>query len=414
MLSRKEMLKRMAAVPLGAATGGLGAGAAGVAGAAGAASAAGVASASVPAARDYFLELGLRTFINGRGTLTALTASLMEPEVLDAINYAAQHFVTLEDLNLRVGERIAEMLRCEAAHVTAGAASAITLATAASLTGTDREKVRALPHLPGPQREVIVQRGHRIYDQQFLACGVRFVEVADAGEMDRTINDNTALAFFFNAAPESVIPHEEFIRISRAHGVPTFLDAAADVPPVDTLFRFTEMGYDLVTVSGGKGIRGPQSTGLLFGRRDLIEAARANHSPNASIGRAMKVNKEEILGLMVALELYLAKDHEAEWKMWEGWVEQIASRARAVPAVTAESFVPPVANHVPHLRIQWDQSRIPLTASELRQRLRDGHPSIEVAGGNDAIELNVFMMRPEDVTIVSRRIQEHLQEAQRV
>src|SRR5690606_29711544 len=222
MLTRKEMLKRMAAVPLGAVTAGLGAEAASASGVAGA--------AAGSAARDYFRELGLRTFINGRGTLTALTASLMEPEVLEAINYAAQHFVELEELNRRVGERIAEMLRCEAAHVTAGAASAITLATAAALTGTDQEKIRALPNLPGPQREVIVQRGHRIYDQQFLACGVRFVEVADAGEMDRAINDNTSLAFFFNAAPESVIPHEEFIRISKAHGVPTFLDAAADVP----------------------------------------------------------------------------------------------------------------------------------------------------------------------------------------
>jgi uncharacterized pyridoxal phosphate-dependent enzyme len=401
MLTRKEMLKRLAAIPfLGGLTG------------------AGIlrdapppSFARMPIRRDYFRELGLRTFINGRGTITTLSGSLMEPEVLDAINYASGHFVGLTELNRTVGQRIAELLKCEDAHVTAGAASAITLATAATMTGTDPEKVRALPNLPGAQREVVAQRTHRIYEQQFLLCGVKFVEIEGAPEMERAINENTVMAFFFNDAGHQPISREEFVRIARDRGVPTFLDAAADVPPVDNLFKYIEMGFDLVTVSGGKGIRGPQSTGLLFGRRALIEAARMNHSPAASIGRGMKVNKEEILGMMVALETYLAKDHDAEWRKWEGWVEQIAASARAVPTVVTEMYVPPVANHVPHLRITWDAERVGITPEELRTKLRDGHPSIETSGESDSLELNVFMMQPEEVRIVGVRIREHLEEA---
>lgn len=362
-------------------------------------------------ARDYFRELGLRPFINGRGTITTLSSSRMEPEVLAAIEYASRHFVHLNDLNRAVGKRIAEMLQCEDAHVTAGAASALTLGTAAAITGLDNARIRAIPNIPGPQPEIVVQRGHRIYDQQFTACGARFVEVEGAAEMEAAINENTVLAFYFNAAPESSIPHEEFIAIARARGVPTFLDMAADVPPVENLFRYTRMGFDMVTVSGGKAMRGPQSSGLLFGRGDLIEAARRNHSPNSSIGRGMKVNKEEVIGMLVALELFLSKDHDAEWRKWEGWIEQIASSARSVPSVTTEAFVPPVANHVPHLRITWDRSVVALSGGDARRQLSEGEPPIEVAGGQDNLEMNVFMMEADEVAIVARRVQEVLSSA---
>lgn len=361
--------------------------------------------------RDFFKELGLRPFINGRGTITTLSGSIMQPEVLEAINYASQQFVSLNDLNIKAGERIAEMLNCEAALVSAGAASAIQLATAAALTGTDREKIRMLPNLPGQQREVIMPEGHRIYSQQFTACGVKLIEVNGPEELEQAINENTVMAFFYNASPQQSIDREEFLRIGKKHDVPTFIDAAADVPPVENLFKFTEMGFDMVTFSGGKGIRGPQSTGLLFGRKDLIDAARLNHSPYGSIGRGMKVNKEEILGMMVALETYLAKDHKKEWELWEQWIEQIAASVQSVGSVKSEKYVPPVSNHVPHLRISWDQKHVKISPEELREKLRRGHPSIETFGGEDSIELNVFMMQSEEVRIVGRRMKEHLEQA---
>lgn len=363
--------------------------------------------------RNFFRELGLRPFINGRGTITALSGSLMPPEVMEAMNYASQQFVDLNELQRRVGERIAAMLRCEAAMVTAGAASAMTLATAAAITGTDRELIRLVPNLKGPQREVIIQRSHRFgYDHAIRNAGVKLVEVEGPDEMEQAINERTVLMLFYNAAGRHSVSKTEFVRIGKKHRIPTFNDAAADVPPVENLFKYIEMGFDLVTFSGGKAIRGPQSAGLLYGRKDLIEAALLNNNPNAdTIGRGMKVNKEEILAMMVALEVYLQRDHEHDWQQWEAWVARIASEVEKLPHVTTVVYVPAVANHVPHLRVRWDQQALPVSGAQLVQALRYGHPSIEVAGGGNSISISVFMMQPEEIEIVGRRVRETLQQA---
>lgn len=361
--------------------------------------------------RDYFTELGVRTLINGRGVVTTLTGSLMPPEVVKAMSDASTQFVNLIELNEKAGSRIAEMLNCDDAIVTAGAASALTLGTAAALTGTDREKIRRLPDLPGPRREVIMPRGHRVFEQQITACGVKIVEVEGPEEMERRINENTALAFFFNASSQMSISHEEFVQIGKRHGIPTFNDCASDVPPPENLFKYIEMGFDMVTFSGGKGLCGPQSTGLLYGRKDLIEAARLNHSPYGSIGRGMKVDKEEIIGLMVALELYLSRDHEAERARWHSWTERIAEQVRSVPGVQTETYLPPVANRVPHLKITWDESVVEITPPEVVQKLRHGHPSIETLGGSEDIIYNMFMLQPHEIDVVARRTREILEEA---
>ena len=362
--------------------------------------------------RDFFTELGLRPFINARGTITALSGSLMLPEVLEAVNYASQQFVSLNDLQDRVGERIAEMLNCEAAMVTSGAAAGMTLGTAGCITGDDREKIRLLPNLSGPQREVIIQKTHRFaYDHAVRNCGIKLVEVAGPEEMEQAINERTVMMLFYNAASEHSVSKVEFVAIGKRHNVPTFNDAAADVPPVENLFKYTELGFDLVTFSGGKAMRGPQSAGLLFGRKDLIEAAKMNNNPNAdSIGRGFKVNKEEILAMMVALENYLGRDHEKDWQEWENRVERIASAVDNIPTVETEQYVPAVANHVPHLRITWDEEELEVTPEEVREKLRFGHPSIEAAGGGNSLDLSVFMMQPEEVGIVGRRIREALTE----
>ena len=375
----------------------------------------GASAVSVTAAakaRDYFGELGVRPFINAAGTYTAMTSSLMPPEVMEAINYASKHYVMLDELNDRVGERIATLVKCEAAMVTSGAASALTLGTAAVLTGTDRQKIANLPNLTGMKSEVIIQKSHRFgYDHAVRNCGARMVEVETREELERAINDRTAMMLFYNANNfVGQIKDEEFAELGKKHRIPTLNDAAADVPPVSNLWKYTGMGFDLVAFSGGKGIRGPQSAGLLLGKKELIAAARLNAPPNSdSIGRGMKVNKEEMLGMFVALDLYVKKDHEQERREFDKRAEAIQKGASEVPGVKAEIFVPEVANHVPHVRITWDAAAKGLTAAEVVRALREGEPSISTRNEGPAVVVGVWMMRAGEEKIVARRLREVLQ-----
>ena len=393
MWSRRRFLETLSTVPF---VGGL----------------AGVAPAA--AARrggDYFRELGVRPFINAAGTYTAMTASLMPPEVMDAIAYASKHFVMLDELHDAVGTRIASILKCEAAMVTCGAASALTLGTAAVLTGTDRQKIVDLPNLAGMKSEVIMQKSHRFgYDHAVRNCGVRIVEIETREELEAAINEKTAMMLFYNNNnPVGRIRDQEFAELGKKHQIPTFNDAAADVPPVDNLWKYTAMGFDLVTFSGGKGIRGPQSAGLLLGRKDLIAAARLNAPPNGNtVGRGMKVNKEELLGMLVALEMYVEKDHEKEAREFEKRAEEIRKTAESVPGVKAEIFVPEVANHVPHVRVTWDAAANGLTAEAAVDALRKGEPSIGTRHEGPALVIGVWMMRPGEDKIVARRLRQVL------
>lgn len=369
-------------------------------------------SQAAPLKRDYFKELGVRPFINAAGTYTTLTASLMQPEVMQAIDYAARQFVHLIELHDVAAEKIASMTGCEAAMVTSGAASALTLGTAACMTGTNQDFIRRLPDTTGMKTEVIIQKSHRYgYDHAVRNCGIRFVEVETREELEGAVSPKTAMMLFFNANDAvGKIKVAEFAALGKQHNVPSMNDAAADVPPVDGLSKYTKMGYDLVAISGGKGIRGPQSAGLLLGRKDLIAAARLNSSPYSdSIGRGMKVNKEEILGMMVAVEVFVKKDHAAEWREWEKRVKMIADSVGPVPGVKTETFVPEIANAVPHLRITWDQSELKITPADATRRLLQGEPSIELRpGAKDGLEVAVWMLQPGEAQIVARRIREVL------
>ena len=229
----------------------------------------------------------------------------MRPEAVAAMQVASRKYVPLDDLHDAVGKRIAQLLGCPAALVTAGCASALSLATAACVAGKDPERIRRLPDTHGLKNEVLVQKTHRVgYDHAIRNAGVKLIEVETREELEHAISPRTAMMFFLNFAdPKGKIHHEEFVEIGKKHNIPTLNDAAADVPPVENLWRYTKMGFDLVGFSGGKGLRGPQSTGLLLGRKDLIEAARLNNSPNGdTLCRTNKVNKEEIIGMLVALE----------------------------------------------------------------------------------------------------------------
>ena len=367
-----------------------------------------------PIARDFFKELGVRTFINAAGTYTSMTGSLMRKEVTDAINYGATEYVNLDELHDKVGDRIAQLLECEYATVSSGAFGAMTIGLAGVMCGMDTEKVAQLPDTTGLKDEVIVQEAHDIgYTHALINTGAKLVKVKTAQDLEKAINKNTAMLWFLNAnTDQGEIDREAFVALGKKHDIPTFIDCAADVPPVDNLFKFTKMGFDLVAFSGGKGIRGPQSAGLLLGKRKYIEAARLHTPPRGTtIARGMKVNKEEVLGMLAALEVYLAKDHKKEWELWENQIKLISDSALSVKGVETEIHVPPHANHVPSLRITWDENVVKITKDEMRKRLREGHPSIETVGGKEEVGITTWMMEPGQERTVAQRVKEILANA---
>lgn len=365
------------------------------------------------AKRDLIKELGLRTFINAYGVYTTHTASLMADEVMQAINSTSRKYVLYNDLQDKAGEKIAAMCHAESAMVTSGCWSALVLGTAGVLTGMDKKKVAQLPDVSDFEKnEVILQKTHSgSYDHALTNTGIKRVFIETPEEIERAITSKTAMMWFYNeAAPWGKIGHEEWLAIAKKHKIPTMVDIAADVPPVENLWKFNEMGYDLVCVSGGKAIRGPQSAGILMGRKDLIAAARLSAPPGGgNIGRGMKVNKEEIFGMYAALDRFVNLDHGKEWKMWEDRAKVILNAVSNIKGVKAEIFVPPFANVTPTLRISWDQSLIKLSTRDMTVNLRNGEPSIEAPKSiNDALILSVWMMLPGDEKIVAKRFREEL------
>lgn len=361
--------------------------------------------------RNYFKELGIRTFINAAGTYTSMTGSLMPKEVIDAINYGSLEYVNLDELQDKVGERIAELLECEYATVSSGCFGAMSIAMAGVMSGKDPKKIKQLPDTTGLRNEVILQESHTIgYAQALTNVGAKLVKVKTAEELENAINEKTAMLWFLNANTDrGDIKWEEFVSLGKKHNIPTFIDCAADVPPVDNLFKFTRIGFDMVAFSGGKGLRGPQSAGLLLGKKEYIEAARLHTPPRGeTIGRGMKVNKEEVLGMLAALELYLSKDHQAEWKMWEDQIDLISESAKSVSGVETTIHVPPHANHVPSLKIRWDQSKVNISPDNVRKILREGSPSIETVGNKNEIGITTWMMVPGQEKIVAKKIKKIL------
>ena len=381
---------------------------------------------SSPKGVDYYQKLGVTPFINAAGTYTVLSASTMPDEVRAAIELAARGPVNLNELIEASGAYLAKQLRCEAALVTSGAAAALVVGTAACITMGNEQPILDIPtdmsHL---KNEVIVQKGHRYgYDHALRNCGILFVEVESLEQYEQAFTERTVMAHFFNAG-SGKISREDWVRVAHKHGVPCFNDAAADVPPISNLWNYTQMGFDLVTFSGGKGLRGPQCTGLLLGRKDLIEAARKNNSPNSNtVGRGMKVAKEEIVGLVAAVDWFLKQDDAAIETQCRQRGDRIAKQLSAIPTVQTQVFVPEVANHVPHLLISYDQNRVKITGAEVMQKMRAGTPRIELnpstggapasaglPGGPNTIVVGVWMLQPGEDLVVAKRLREVLQGA---
>ena len=343
-----------------------------------------------------------------------MTGSLMHDFVLEAIYDGAKNFCMLDEIQDKVGAKIATLVHSEAAVVTSGAFSAMTLGLAGILTGMDQKKVEQLPHLEGTgmKSEVICQKAHEIvYNHALKNTGCHIIYVETREEVEKAINERTALLHFLNIeADKGKIGHEEWVAIGKKYGIPTSIDIAADVPPVSNLWKFNDMGFDFVAISGGKALRGPQSAGLLMGKKAVVTAARLHMPPRGfNVGRGMKVNKEEVLGMYVALESYINQDHDKEWKEWEAATAHIVNTVKPLKGITTSVTVPPLGNITPTLEIAWDAAVIKLSGKDLQEKLRNGSPSIEIGGVRDhGIEMTVWMLKPGQEKIVAARIKEEL------
>ncbi|MGQ9553512.1 MAG: aminotransferase class V-fold PLP-dependent enzyme, partial [Anaerolineae bacterium] len=362
--------------------------------------------------------------INAAGTITTYGGSLMPPEVVEAMAAASRAFVDMHELHLAAGKRIAELVGVEAAHVCACAAAGITVMAAACMAGTDPARIAQLPDTTGMRHKFIVQRSHRNpFDQALRLSGGEFVQIeADATALAAALGTDVAAVYYtfawFCTGP--ALPLPQVAEMAHAVGVPVIVDAAAEVPPLGNLRRFLDEGADLVTFSGGKAIRGPQSSGLILGRADLIEACRRNDSPNMSVGRPMKASKEDIAGLVKAVELYVKKDHAAEMALWERRVACILQALSGLEHVRAwRQFPYGVGQQIPHLAISWDEQALGITYPQLLRQLRQGRPAIVVQlyspdnytwSGVKRAEVRVHphTLQDGEETVLARRLREVL------
>jgi L-seryl-tRNA(Ser) seleniumtransferase len=413
-MSRRKLLRKGSEAIV---AGGVGAYAAAVAGAPPA------AAAATAKGVDYYEKLGVVPFINAAGTYTILSASIMPDEVQAAIALAAKKPVHLLELHEAAGNYLAKKLRCGGALVTSGASAGLTLGTAACITMGNKDAIVNIPaDLSGLKYEVIVQKAHRYeYDHAMRNCGAKVVAVETVEQYHNAFSEKTVMTNFFNAQ-DAPISREEWIRVAHEHGVPCFNDAAADVPPISNLWNYTQMGFDLVAFSGGKGMRGPQCAGLLLGRKELIDAARLNNSPNSNaVGRGLKVSKEDIVGMVAAVDWFLNQDDATMEAESRKRAERIAEEIGKVPTVETTVFIPPIANHIPHLLVTYNRDRIRMTGMEVMQKMREGTPRIELnpatggapasAGlpsGENTIIVGVWMLQPGEDVIVGRRLREVL------
>lgn len=366
-----------------------------------------------------YSELGVRRVVNASATLTRLGGSRMPAPVLEAMAAAAESFVDLNELQERVGARIAELTGNEACYISSGAAAGLTLATAAIIAGTDQAMIARLPYPHDRPNEVVIHRAHRNgYDHAVRQTGATLVEIGTAHgtqrwELEAAIGPRTACVIYFAGThyETGALPLEDVIAVAHERGVPVIVDAAAQIPPIANLWRFTrELGADVVAFSGGKGLRGPQPSGLVFGRKEIIAGCRANGSPNQSIGRPMKVGKEELLGILAAVEWSLAQDEPALLAAYEetvrGWVEGLSD----IPGVTAERRYPSEAGQ-PHSRaIVRFAAPCPLTRDQVVESLWRQDPRIAVAAvGGDAIALNPQTLEPGEADLVLAALRQVLQ-----
>ena len=371
-------------------------------------------------AKSVYERLNVRTFINTRGAITSMGGSIMPPAVVEAMDAASRHFVSLTELQEKAGKRIAELTGAEAACISAGAASGMLLAGAACLTGQDKNAIESLPDVGGRPNEFIISLvdDHYYVHQGFRVCGGSLVQVGTHSAVTpedyaRAFSPRTVAAVFF-LGKQSREQLPSTIEIAHRNHVPVIVDAAAQLPPRANLTELTAMGADLVVFSGGKGIRGPQSSGLILGREDLVRACALNSCPNSAIGRGMKVCKEEIAGLLTAVELFMEQDEEALLRSWEGRCHIIAEAAKGVKGIIVDDL-PAYANieggaHAPAspmTQIHFSQEA-GLTAAQVQQMLEEGEPSIMVDASTTSITMGPMTLQCGEAEVIADRLRQIL------
>ena len=381
--------------------------------------------------QNIFTRLGIKTIINCRGTWTYLSGSLEFPQVRQAQLEAAEHFVNMFDLQRGVGRRLAELTGAESGIVTSGSAGAMSAATAACIAGSDDKYIWQLPDTTGLKHEVIMVGGRSAFDSAIRLVGAKLVLAYSPEEITNAINENTAMIYTTDLGDKL----QKELAIAKDHKVPMLLDDAAGIPPADNARLYARMGVDLYCFSGGKGLSGPQCSGLLLGRKDLIESALMNCNPReGAVCRPMKVGKEEIIGCLTALETWLNLDEKKLYAEWNGRVDRIRKLVDTVPDVKTEIYVPDDGNRYPTLRVSWDTEKWAFSTSDCVNELRAGNPVIEVLGpdnpslvtavreGNpnrkerkepDRIELVSMTIKPGEEIIVGQRLRTVLSAARK-
>ncbi|RPI26111.1 MAG: aminotransferase class V-fold PLP-dependent enzyme [Acidobacteria bacterium] len=401
-LDRRQLLKSGGGILAATAVGG------GLAGAGESVDADGADSSTV------YESLGVRPLINCKGTFTIITGSLTLPEVKKAMDDASRHFVHLDELMEAVGQRLAKLTGAEWGIVTAGCAAAMTAATCACIAGASPEKMQRLPNLAGLKDEVVIPKWSRnVYDHAIRMIGARILTPTSLEALEAAIGPRTAMVYIL-AGPDDTGPFglEPIAKIAKAKGVPVLVDAAAEnLTPEVHLGR----GADLVCYSGGKALRGPQCAGVLLGRKDLCQAAWLNSAPHHAFARSLKVGKEEIIGMLTAVDMWYRRDHAAEWKTWEGWLAQIARRVESINGVTTEVLKPDsLSNRTPQLKIKWNRTRLGgVEGEDVFQMLLDGRPRIHLysSGGGrgdkpeeNSVTVTAWMMQPGEAEIVAEQL----------
>ena len=356
-----------------------------------------------------YSTVGVRPLINCKGTLTMYSGSVMLPEVRQAMIEASRKYVHIEELIDGVGRRIGEIMRTEFGLVTNGCAAALCQITAGCVAGTSPDRIARLPDTTGMKNEVITLKTHRhAYDHAIRMVGITLIEVDDDGDSLRAaFNGRTAMvAVFGDRAGDGEMTVREIVDTAHDHGVPVLVDAAAERPDVPN--PYLADGVDAVAYSGGKCLRGPQASGLVLGRRDLLWAAFMNGAPHHSIARPMKAGKEEIMGLLAAVEQWVERNHEAEWKAWEGYLQTVIDAIAPLPSIHLAVRQPGRSNVAPVLHINWDPSAIGISPNEVVRQLSYGEPRIEMGGG-DGLSIMPYMMEPGEDALVAARLREILE-----
>jgi L-seryl-tRNA(Ser) seleniumtransferase len=388
--------------------------------------AAAMAAKTAQDSMGVYTRLGLRPLINAAGTYTHLGGSLMPPEVTQAMEDAAKHYVPIRELTKATGERIAQLSGNEGALVTTGAAGAIFVATCACIARDDPDKAKRLPFTDGMKNEVVMQKLHHTgWVRQIEGAGGRPVDVEYLDEMERAITGNTAMIYHLIAekhfgehrdkldAPGGNVSLEQAIELAKRTRVPLLIDAAAELPPTDAMSRYTKMGADLVAFSGGKGLRGPQNAGLLLGRKDLVDMAATFQSPYSGIGRHLKISKETMIGMVAAVERYVQNDHKADWKLWTGQIEHVKSVVDRIAGVES-GYVPDwVTNHVPRLWVRWDEQAFNFSREECFEALQKADPPVVALRTPMGITVVPWMMVPGEERVVAQRLKDVLEQARR-